>query len=89
MIHRVNETSVRWEYVHRAAHAENSFVALDVHGVGNDEGMVALCNPHAVVPHILALQTLYLKRSCCMQVHATPRGDSRDLFQNASEERVA
>jgi hypothetical protein len=50
---------------------------------------VALCNPHAVVPHILALQTLDLKRSCCMQVHATPRGDSRDLFQNTSEERVA
>ena len=67
----------------------NSFVAFEENGVRDDEGMARFRYPDAVVPYLLALQTLYLKRSCSNQGKSTSRGDARNLLKDASKERVS
>ena len=84
VVHRVHEACVGWKHVHWAAHAQESLVAEELDGVGNQEWVVRLDNPYAVVPHILALKPLDLQRSGCVQVHGATRRDSRNLFKDTS-----
>lgn len=61
VIHRVNKARKRREDIHGTAHAQKSLVAEVLDRVGNEEGVVRLNNPNAIIPHVFTLESLDLQ----------------------------